>query len=178
MQPSEFVMRILVLLTVLLCAACASAPGSTTRDVHHSLVAGLNPRIETPSKPLQCVPYARKQSGIGIYGDAWTWWGKADRSFAKGGEPRVGAVMVFKGKQSQRGHLAVVTKVVGDRHIVIKHANWLNRGRIHVDTPVLDVSGRNDWSAVRVWYVPGQQLGTSTYGVQGFIYPNAHIAMR
>lgn len=86
--------------------------------------------------------------------------------------------MVLRGQKSRRGHLAVVTKVVNSRQIVVKHANWLNRGRVHLDTPVLDVSARNDWSAVRLWYTPGRQLGVSTYSVEGFIYPNAHVASR
>ncbi len=171
-------MRILVFLTVLFCAACAGAPRDHSAGPHHGLVAGLNPRIVTPSKPLQCVPYAREQSGIRIFGDAWTWWDKADRGFAKGDRPRTGAVLVIRGQKGRRGHLAVVTKVINDRQIVVKHANWLNRGRIHIDTPVLDVSGGNDWSAVRVWYTPGRQLGVSTYAVEGFIYPNAHVASR
>ncbi len=168
-------MRILIVSVVLFVAACAGPPNSSVNS-HGVQLAGLNPRILAPSKPLQCVPYARKQSGIRIFGDAWTWWSKADREFAKGAHPRRGAVMVIRGQKSRRGHLAVVTKVVNSRQIVVEHANWLNRGRIHLDTPVLDVSANNDWSAVRVWYTPGRQLGTSTYRVDGFIYPAAHVA--
>ena len=171
-------MRILVLLTLLLCVACAAPQRHGSNNAHNVSMAGLNPRVVTPSKPLQCVPYARKQSGIRIFGDAWTWWDKADSGFAKGSRPRAGAVMVLRGQKSRRGHLAVVTKVVNSRQIVVKHANWLNRGRVHLDTPVLDVSARNDWSAVRLWYTPGRQLGVSTYSVEGFIYPNAHVASR
>ena len=44
---------------------------------------------------LQCVPYARQVSGIHIYGDAHSWWGKANGKYARGSMPRVGAVMGF-----------------------------------------------------------------------------------
>ena len=69
------------------------------------------------------------------------------------------------------GHLAVVTRILNDRELVVEHANWLNRGRIHKDALVADVSRHNDWSAVRVWYTPGRQYGVRTYPVYGFIMP-------
>lgn len=171
-------MRIAVLFAFLMCVACASPQSISSMHNDNVSIAGLSPRIMAPPKPLQCVPFARKHSGIQIYGDAWTWWSKADSGFAKGTTPRVGAVMVIKGQKARRGHLAVVTKIVNERQIVVKHANWLNRGRIHLDAPVVDVSPSNNWGAVRVWYTPGRQLGISTYAVEGFIYPRAHVASR
>ncbi len=129
------------------------------------------PRIIEVSRPLQCVPYARELSAIQIRGDAWTWWGSAEGRFERGTQPRVGAVLVLRRKGRSRGHLAVVTRIVDDREIIVNHANWLNRGRIHLDTPVRDVSPRNDWSAVRFWYTPANVLGKSTYPAYGFIYP-------
>ena len=83
---------------------------------------------------------------------------------------------MLKRKGRSRGHLAVVTRIVSDREIVASHANWLNRGRIHVDTPIRDVSPKNDWSAVRVWYTPGKVLGKSVYPAYGFIYPSTRTA--
>jgi hypothetical protein len=65
----------------------------------------------------------------------------------------------------------VVTEIVNDREIVARHANWLNKGRIHIDTPIRDVSRNNDWSAVRVWYTPGRVFGKHDYPVSGFILP-------
>src|SRR3546814_17624295 len=75
------------------------------------------------------------------------------------------------------GHVAVVEKIVGDREILISHANWSpirgRRGQIERDVRVVDVSERGDWSLVRVWYAPIGDLGTRANPVQGFIYPNA-----
>ncbi len=135
------------------------------------------PRIVRGSPGLQCVPYAREQSGIPIRGDAWTWWHQAKGKYSRSRQPTVGAVLVVgKTKKNRYGHLAVVTRIISDREIVVNHANWLNKGRIHLDTPVRDVSPRNDWSAVRFWYTPGNVLGKSTYPVEGFIYPRGTVA--
>jgi len=65
----------------------------------------------------------------------------------------------------------VVKEVVNQRIIIVDQANWLNRGQIHLNTAVLDVSLKNDWSAVRVWYTPGTRFGSRTYTAHGFIYP-------
>lgn len=135
----------------------------------------LNPRIVSGSKRLQCVPYARWRSKVAIRGDAWTWWNAANGRYRRGTQPAVGAVLVLRRKgRGGRGHLAVVTRILSDREIVVDHANWLNRGRIHKDTAVRDVSPRNDWSAVKVWYTPGRQYGRTTYRPHGFIYPMPH----
>jgi surface antigen len=136
-----------------------------------------SPRIVAGSPGLQCVPYAREKSGIPIRGDAWTWWGKADGKYQRSGRPAVGAVLVVgKTRKNKYGHLAVVTRIVSDREIIVNHANWLNKGRIHLDTPVRDVSSRNDWSQVKFWYTPGNVLGKSAYPVSGFIYPKQKVA--
>ena len=129
------------------------------------------PRIVLASRPLECVSYARQHVDISLQGDAWTWWRAAKGRYARGRQPRVGSVLVLKQRGKSRGHLAVVTRINGPREIVVDHANWLNRGRIHLATPVRDVSAKNDWSAVRVWYTPGNVLGRSTYPAYGFIYP-------
>src|SRR6478609_631629 len=56
---------------------------------------------------LQCVPYAREVTGIQIYGDAWTWWGKAEGRYARGHTPRVGSVMAFEPHGNMTlGHVA------------------------------------------------------------------------
>lgn len=131
-----------------------------------------SPRIVTPARRLQCVPYAREQSGIAIRGDAWTWWQQAAGRYQRSTRPTVGSVIVFsKTRRNRYGHLAVVTEIVSDREIIARHANWLNKGRIHLDTPIRDVSRNNDWSAVRVWYTPGSVFGKHDYPVSGFILP-------
>jgi surface antigen len=125
---------------------------------------------------LQCVPYARQVTGISIYGDAHTWWGQAEGRFARGTRPKVGAVMAFKPHGNSRlGHVAAVSRVVDRRTILIRHANWSpingRRGQIEDNVRVIDVSPDNDWSQVRVWYAPIENLGGSHWPVEGFIYP-------
>ncbi len=45
--------------------------------------------------------------------------------YDRGAEPEVGAVMVFSGtRKLPMGHVAVVSKIVSDREILIDHANW------------------------------------------------------
>ena len=130
------------------------------------------PKIVGVAGPLQCVPYARELSGIPIRGDAWTWWHSAEGKYLRSDRPEPGAILVMsRTKRLRAGHLAVVTQVLNDREIVVRHANWLNRGRIHLDTPVKDVSANNDWSKVKVWYTPGDTYGRRNYAVQGFILP-------
>ncbi len=123
----------------------------------------------------QCVPFAREASGIQIYGDAWTWWDQADGRYRRGGKPRVGSVIAFA-KQSRLplGHVAVVSRIVEDRVLMLTHANWSRfdgqRGRAEQDVTVFDVSERNDWSEVKVWFRDAGGLGGTIYKVHGFIY--------
>lgn len=125
---------------------------------------------------LQCVPYARQVTGIQIYGDAHTWWGQAEGRYARGFRPKVGAVMALKPSGgSTLGHVAAVSRILDNRTILIRHSNWSmingRRGQIEDNVKVIDVSPANDWSSVRVWYAPLQDLGGSHWPVQGFIYP-------
>jgi len=124
---------------------------------------------------LQCVPFARAESGVEIRGNAKTWWSQAAGSYDRGHEPRKGAVMAFAGTRGMpSGHVAVVKKVVSDREILIDHANWSpingRRGQIERNVRVVDVSDAGDWSMVRVWYAPIGDLGLRANPVQGFIY--------
>lgn len=135
----------------------------------------------------QCVPFARQASGIQIYGDAWTWWDQAKNRYDRGDKPRVGSVMAFS-KQSrlQLGHVAVVSRIVEDRVLMLTHANWsrLNgaRGHAEQDVTVFDISRGNDWSEVKVWYRDAEGLGGTVYKVHGFIYapgrPAAELTSR
>jgi CHAP domain len=120
---------------------------------------------------LQCVPYARIVSGIDIRGDALTWWSQAEGRYDRGASPRKGAVMAFAPVGPMTlGHVAVVSKVLNDREVLIRHANWSTPGAIEEDVRVIDVSDAGDWSAVKVWYSPGGQMGTRVNPVLGFIY--------
>jgi surface antigen len=116
------------------------------------------------------VPFARERSGIVLYGDAYTWWDQARGRYDQDDEPRAGSVMLLTGYGgSKRGHVAVVTRVVSSREIRVDHANWMNDGKLYLNTPVIDVSPGNDWSQVRVWNTRDGHLGATTYAVRGFI---------
>ena len=129
------------------------------------------PSIVETAERLECAVYARSISGIALFGTAWTWWDQAAGVYERGYTPQPGAVLVLREHGQSQGHIAVVVRVVDSRTIVAEHANWLNRGEIQKNSPILDVSPANDWSQVRVWYTPGNSWGISTYPAYGFIYP-------
>ena len=121
---------------------------------------------------LQCVPYARAVSGLEIYGDAWTWWDQAAGHYDRGHRPRKGAVLAFQPfGPMQLGHVAVGSRVLSHREVLIRHANWSSPGAIEEDVLAIDVSQEGDWSAVRVWHTPTGQMGARTNPTFGFIYP-------
>jgi surface antigen len=129
---------------------------------------------------VECVPIARQQSGIQIYGDAHTWWNQAEGKYARGNAPRKGAVLAFKPHGAMTlGHVAAVSKVIDDRTILVTHANWSmingRRGQIERNVRMVDVSEGGDWSRVRVWYAPLEDLGTTHWPTHGFIYPGGAV---
>jgi hypothetical protein len=160
-------------------AACASTPAPISAGparqsprVDLPAYAGDEPRVADYSAGLQCVPFARNASGIEIYGDANTWWVRAEGRYPRSSHPAPGSVLVMRGYNDPgRGHVAVVTQIDSSRLIRVDQANWLNNGEISVGVPVLDVSPNNDWSEVRVWYIPGGHWGGRVYQAQGFIHP-------
>ena len=124
---------------------------------------------------VSCVPFARMATGMAISGDARLWWDNAAGTYARGQMPERGAVLAFPGSGNMsRGHVAVVSRVVNARTIHIDHANWggpgIRRGTVMRGVVVVDVSDRNDWTAVRVQV--GHDSGTfgRTYAAHGFIY--------
>jgi hypothetical protein len=130
-------------------------------------------RVEAPPHPMECVPYARARSGLALFGDAGTWWDKAEGRYVKGQSPQLGSVIVLTGYAGPgRGHVGVVSAVTSAREIRLDHANWLGDGAIYIDDPVVDVSEENDWSEVRVWNPRTDAWGRKTYLVQGFIGPD------
>jgi surface antigen len=156
----------------------APQPREQTKQAAYTPAGAGRPQIVQARQRLQCVPYARQLSNVQLRGDAWTWWGQAQGRYPRGQRPAVGSVLVLKRKGASRGHLAVVTQIVSDREIIASHANWLNKGRVHLNTPIRDVSPSNDWSAVKVWYTPGRVMGRSTYPAYGFVYPGTATASR
>ena len=112
---------------------------------------------------------------VDIHGDAYTWWGQAKGHYARGFAPKLGAVMALQPHGNSRlGHVAAVSRIIDDRTILIRHANWSlihgRRGQIEDNVRAVDVSPGNDWSEVRMWYAPIHALGGSHWPVQGFIY--------
>jgi hypothetical protein len=132
-------------------------------------LAALQTYRVSPGIGTQCVPYARARSGIGIFGDAHTWWTTAAGRYARGQLPIVGSVMVLsKTKRLRYGHVGVVSAVVSDREIRVDHANW-QRDAIITNMAVLDVSPANDWTQLRFWNKDARTWGR-IYPAAGFIY--------
>ena len=131
--------------------------------------------LRSQGKRAWCVPFARNLSGIQIRGNANTWWGQAKDIYQRGKEPRVGSVMAFsKSSRLSMGHVAVVSEIVSDRHVLINHANW-KRNKVTLKMGVIDVSDAGDWSKVKVESSPGSY--GSPYPVSGFIHPKATNAI-
>ncbi|WP_270937790.1 CHAP domain-containing protein, partial [Falsiroseomonas oryzae] len=149
-----------------------------------AVARGLSAGYGTPILPvslssgLSCVPFARMATGMNISGDARMWWYNAAGTYARGQQPERGAVLAFmpSGGMS-RGHVAVVSRVVNARTIHIDHANWagpgIRRGTVMRGVTVVDVSDRNDWTAVRVQVGHDNDTFGRTYATHGFIYNRA-----
>ena len=119
---------------------------------------------------IQCVAFARSDSGIDLAGNANAWWDNAAGIYERGARPEAGSVLNFRSNSAMRlGHVAVVSQVVNPRVIEIDHANWNMRGGISRAISVVDVSRDNDWSAVRVELGHTGDYG-SIYPTFGFIY--------
>ncbi len=153
---------LLGLLVATLLPGCGSGPGS-------------GPRVGGPasaSNALQCAPFARQVSGVQLYGEAYSWWDQAAGRYRRSTTPLPGSVLVFRRSAVlDAGHVSVVDRVVSAREILVTQSNWVHR-RITRGEPVIDVSARNDWSAVRVWWAPTGTLGVATYPTYGFIVPD------
>ena len=145
-----------------LCAlsACGSGGGARVGDY----VGG--------SAPVECAPFARALTGVQLHGGADDWWHEAAGRYQRAASPAVGSILVL-GRSSRLpdGHVAVVTRVISARQVLVTQANWVHH-RISEDQPVLDVSAANDWSVVRLWWPPSGQMGITEYAVRGFIRPD------
>lgn len=161
-------------ITAPLLAGCAGMVGGNDLSYNEMPREPGRSRVEDGNqKPLQCVPFARDHSQVKIFGDAYTWWDQAADKYQRSSAPESGSVMVLAGYAGpERGHVAVVQKIVSAREIRVDHANWLDDGSIYLNDPVVDVSADNDWSAVRVFNIQTGAWGGHVYPVQGFILPN------
>jgi surface antigen len=122
----------------------------------------------------QCVPFARRESGIQLFGNADSWWWKAEPNYRRGSTPQEGAVLVLKATPKlKHGHVAVVKDIRNERQIMVTHSNWGNseerRRIVYESMLVQDVSPYNNWSSVRFWNKEANSLGLP-YSTYGFIY--------
>jgi len=116
-----------------------------------------------------CVAYARDVTGIHLDGNAASWWLHAEGRYDRGHRPTLGAVLVFKPYAGMHvGHVAVVSRVIGAREILVDQANWV-RGRVTQSMSVVDASPFNDWTSVKVQFGGSHGRENPTYG---FIYPH------
>ena len=123
--------------------------------------------------PLECAPFARAVSGLELRGAAADWWPQAEGRYGRAQTPAVGSVLVFRrSARLPNGHVAVVSRVLSDRRILATHANWV-RHQVSEDVPVIDVSPGNDWTRVRVWWPPTNQMGVTEYATFGFVKANS-----
>lgn len=120
-----------------------------------------------------CVAYARDVTGVRLDGNAASWWPHAEGRYERGHKPEVGAILVFKPYGRMHvGHVAVVSRVVNSREVLVDQANWV-RGRVTKAMSVVDASPLNDWTSVKVQYQGTHGRQNPTYG---FIYPNGQPA--
>ncbi len=124
---------------------------------------------------IQCVAFARSASDIQLKGNARDWWYNAEGVYERGKTPAPNSVLSFRPtRKMPLGHVAVVKEIVDSRTIIIDQSHWAQRGISH-NTPVIDVSANNDWSAVRVALNGNKNAYGSIYPTHGFIYPSNHI---
>lgn len=130
---------------------------------------------------IQCVTFARADTGIELSGNASTWWEHAIGLYQRGNQPEAGSILNFRANGAMRmGHVAVVNHLIDSRTLIVDHANWGGpgavRGGVSRSIPVVDVSPRNDWTAVRVGLGQSGEYG-SIYPTFGFIYnrPDAGV---
>ncbi|MDI2090852.1 CHAP domain-containing protein [Commensalibacter oyaizuii] len=121
---------------------------------------------------IQCVAFARSATEVQLRGNAGTWWNKAEGIYSRGNTPKPNSVLSFRStRRMPYGHVAVVRQIVDSRTIIIDQSHWAQRG-ISRNTPVIDVSPNNDWTAVRVAMNGNKNAFGSIYPTHGFIYPS------
>ena len=148
-----------------------SKHATTEMSARGTRTASLNGKHVTTGRyhGISCVPYARQITEMAVAGNAWQWWGNAAGLYARGDRPEAGSILNFRANGRMRlGHVAVVTRVINARDVLVDHANWAGGG-IARDVAVVDVSEANNWSAVRVELGRGETFG-SVYPTYGFIY--------
>jgi hypothetical protein len=124
------------------------------------------------SAAVECAPFARALTGVQLSGAADDWWRQAAGRYQRAASPAVGGILVLRSSgRLPYGHVAVVTRVMSGRQVLVTQANWVHH-RVTEDQPVIDVSPGNDWSVVRLWWPPSGQMGITEYPALGFILPD------
>lgn len=124
-----------------------------------------------PASAKDCVRAVRSMSDFDIRGDAWAWWQNSQGVYDHDLRPKTGSVLVFKRTgHLGRGHVSLVSAVIDRRTIEVDHT-WLRSSEIRHGMTVIDVSADNDWSQVRVWNEPTDQIGQRVYPTYGFVLP-------
>lgn len=124
---------------------------------------------------ISCVPYVRMVTGMDVRGNGRDWWHNAAGRYARSRRPEAGAVLAFASSGGMSsGHVAVVSRVVNNRQILIDHANWggpgIRRGSVMQNVSVIDVSEDNSWTQVRVQVGHDPSLHGRAYPTFGFIH--------
>jgi CHAP domain len=160
-------------------SAATAAPAIPTITLAAALetaadVGGVQyrPVVDRSGPPLQCAIYAQRTTGMDLRGVASSWWPAAEGRYERNATPKLGSVIVMTGT-SAAGHVAVVTRILNNREILVDHANWGNQGEITKGALIVDVSQAGDWSAIRVWHPPTNTLGLRVFPVLGFVGPAA-----
>ncbi|MDX2238535.1 MAG: CHAP domain-containing protein [Hyphomonadaceae bacterium] len=141
------------------------APKVTGADV---LALAERASIDRTGPALDRVTYARLRTTLDLRGAADSWWMQAAGRYQRSHAPQSGAVLVLGGAAG--GHVAVVSRVLNQREILVDHADWEGGGEIVRGALVRDVSGVGDWSAVRVWSASEGALGRRVHPASGFIH--------
>ncbi|HET8995900.1 MAG TPA: CHAP domain-containing protein [Acetobacteraceae bacterium] len=132
---------------------------------------GGNGRGGDTAAAIECAPFARALTGVSLSGAAADWWREAGGQYARSHRPVVGSLLVLRrSSRLPSGHVAVVSRVLSRREILVTQANWVHH-RVSQDQPVEDVSPAGDWTRVRVWWPPADQMGIKEYAAFGFIQP-------
>ncbi len=146
-------------------------PRGTAISLSFAALIALSPMAVTPAAAQDCVRTVRAISDFTIRGDAWTWWNHAAGVYDRENHPAIGSVLVFKRTgHMRRGHVSLVSAVIDRRTIEVDHS-WIGGDGLRRGMRVVDVSRNNDWSAVRVWHEPTDQMGMRVYASYGFIMP-------
>lgn len=136
-----------------------------------SAFLAISPMSSAYAQYGDCVRTVRAISDFTLQGDAWLWWQRAADVYDRDSRPAVGSVLVFKRSgRLGRGHVSLVSAVVDRRTIEVDHS-WISGKGLRRGMRVSDVSANNDWSMVRVWHEPTDQLGQRVYPTYGFILP-------